>query len=414
MCPAKTPLACCLAALAAASWLSSQTFVVDAAGGPGSHFRDLPEAVAAVPDGATLRVRPGSYSDFGFAAKGLQILGDGAAAVVVAQRAPMRIGATGPGQDVVIAGLTFDLRAQPVGTTRWLHFDGIDGALVLDAVVFDVAASAGAGPGFQGTWQERVAIERCANAHLHRCALRSAAGWDAGAMLAIGPAAQVQLDACDVAGWTGPWAGHAVAVRRSRLVAINCRLLGGDSLAGYGGVGLLADGAEVVVLAGDIAGGNAPRGRGGDGVTASWARMRLEGMTPRGGSGAVPGLAWTPDPSAVMVHDPTSRPLHARATPPLGGALSIEVSGAPGSLAALWFGASAAFAPLEPLATGALLCAPSAFGGPFAIPPSGNVELGVSVPASLPAHVLVHGQCVAVEPTARLWASNSFPVWIQS
>ena len=37
-------------------------FIVDEQGGPGSHFTDLPAAVAAVPSGSTLRVRPGSYT----------------------------------------------------------------------------------------------------------------------------------------------------------------------------------------------------------------------------------------------------------------------------------------------------------------------------------------------------------------
>ena len=41
-----------------ASALVAQTYVVDAANGPGSQFTDLPTAVAAVPDGATLLVRP--------------------------------------------------------------------------------------------------------------------------------------------------------------------------------------------------------------------------------------------------------------------------------------------------------------------------------------------------------------------
>ena len=46
-------------------------------GGAGAQFTDLPAAVAAVPDGAALIVRPGSYSPFAIAGKGIAIVGEG-------------------------------------------------------------------------------------------------------------------------------------------------------------------------------------------------------------------------------------------------------------------------------------------------------------------------------------------------
>ncbi len=54
----------------------AQTYVVDAQGGPGSNFTDLPAAIAAVPDGAVLLVRAGNYSSFSIQQKGLTVLGD--------------------------------------------------------------------------------------------------------------------------------------------------------------------------------------------------------------------------------------------------------------------------------------------------------------------------------------------------
>ena len=54
--------------------LQAQSYIVDVNGGPGHHYTDLPEAVAAVPDGAVLWVRPGDYSRFTLAKKGLKIL----------------------------------------------------------------------------------------------------------------------------------------------------------------------------------------------------------------------------------------------------------------------------------------------------------------------------------------------------
>lgn len=57
--------------------LAAQVFVVDAAGTVGSHFKNLPEAIATVPDGATLRVRTGHDTGFVIDGKGLAIVGEG-------------------------------------------------------------------------------------------------------------------------------------------------------------------------------------------------------------------------------------------------------------------------------------------------------------------------------------------------
>src|SRR5262245_22482850 len=56
--------------------LHGQTFVVDAGNGPGANFTSIAAAIAAVPDGATLLVRAGTYAPFTVDAKGLTILGD--------------------------------------------------------------------------------------------------------------------------------------------------------------------------------------------------------------------------------------------------------------------------------------------------------------------------------------------------
>lgn len=65
-----------LAALLASASLGAQTFVVDAANGPGTNFTDIAAAVAAVPDGARLLVRSGSYGAFALDGKGMTILAD--------------------------------------------------------------------------------------------------------------------------------------------------------------------------------------------------------------------------------------------------------------------------------------------------------------------------------------------------
>ncbi|HEU4420161.1 MAG TPA: hypothetical protein VFT55_14595 [Planctomycetota bacterium] len=67
--------------LALAVAAATQTFIVDAASGPGTHFTDIPPAVAAVPDGAVLRVRAGTYNEFTIDGKSLAVLGETGAQV---------------------------------------------------------------------------------------------------------------------------------------------------------------------------------------------------------------------------------------------------------------------------------------------------------------------------------------------
>ena len=95
----------CSLALAAAS--AAQTFVVDAAGGPGSSFTDLPAAIAAVPDGAVLLVRPGTYTAFEIVGKGVSVLG-GPGAVIAPNVGPnLRIVDTTAAQPVIVRGFEY-------------------------------------------------------------------------------------------------------------------------------------------------------------------------------------------------------------------------------------------------------------------------------------------------------------------
>ncbi len=60
-------------ALLAGALSAQKTWVVDANGGPGYDFRDLPGAVVAVANGDTVVVRAGTYSTFS-TAKSLMML----------------------------------------------------------------------------------------------------------------------------------------------------------------------------------------------------------------------------------------------------------------------------------------------------------------------------------------------------
>ncbi len=67
--------------------LSAQTvFIVDAAGGPGSRFKDLPQAVSQAPSGSFLHVRPGNYSSFVVMGKAFRIKGAGPGKTVIQVR----------------------------------------------------------------------------------------------------------------------------------------------------------------------------------------------------------------------------------------------------------------------------------------------------------------------------------------
>jgi len=78
----------------------AQTFIVDAANGPGTNFTDIAAAVAAVPDGAVLEVRAGNYASFTIAGKGLSVLFD-----YLAIAADVVVTASLPHQVVLLRGL---------------------------------------------------------------------------------------------------------------------------------------------------------------------------------------------------------------------------------------------------------------------------------------------------------------------
>ncbi|MCA8951963.1 MAG: hypothetical protein KDE27_20810 [Planctomycetes bacterium] len=59
----------------------TQTFVVDASNGPGTNFTSIAAAVAAVPDGAVVLVRPGTYDSFAIQGKSLSVFGGPGVAV---------------------------------------------------------------------------------------------------------------------------------------------------------------------------------------------------------------------------------------------------------------------------------------------------------------------------------------------
>ena len=111
--------------LSVAHLLPAQIFVVDCSGGPGTDFTSIRAAVAAVPDGARLLVRPGIYQPF-------VVDGTSRTGMPVLYEPPTDVGA-----DRIVNGVAaFELYGRPAGTPT----------IVVDfgtATTFDAISKAG-------------------------------------------------------------------------------------------------------------------------------------------------------------------------------------------------------------------------------------------------------------------------------
>ena len=110
--------------------LGAQTFVVDIANGPGADFPTLTAAVAAVPDGAVLLVRPGAYAGFTLTARGLTVLADPG----VDLTSPLVIGNTAPHQAIVLRGLVWP-SAAAIRANAFLELGQCQGPVLVEACV---------------------------------------------------------------------------------------------------------------------------------------------------------------------------------------------------------------------------------------------------------------------------------------
>lgn len=98
-----SPFLLSFASLALAGLASAQTFIVDETGA--GDFVDIAPAVAAVPEGATLRVRVGRYNPFTITGKSLKVLCDLGAHVYRQHGSWVGVTGLAANQSVVIQGL---------------------------------------------------------------------------------------------------------------------------------------------------------------------------------------------------------------------------------------------------------------------------------------------------------------------
>lgn len=285
-----------LGLLALVSSLSAQTFVVDAAGGPGANFTSIAAAVAAVPDGAVLVVRPGDYGSFAITAKSLTILGEPDARLVGSSvvGASVSISGLAAGQRVVVRGLDSVSHFQAMGG---VSCQNCSGSILLDGLRW----------GF-GSGAFRLDVDQCA---------------------------QVQVGDCE---FRGTNATHGARVVASDVHFLRTHLQGGTpaGLPAVGRPGLEQVGGRVQVVASTVVGGAGLFAAGGSAVSMLGGDLRVVGSTVlQPGSGAPNGLAIAGagvarvDPAIALSQVAPGVAWTATAMPHLtsaGGALSLTAS----------------------------------------------------------------------------------------
>lgn len=159
--------------------LLGQTFVVDPSGG--GSFLDIASAVVAVPSGATLLVRPGSYGAFTVSQKGLTILGDPGVSVA----SGCVVSSTSPSQAVELRNLSFSSGG---GSTGHLSCTGCQGLVRLASLSVPPVPSCSGSPCVRAP---ALAVVGCAQVLATSCVVQGNVFVDT---------SEVVLDTCTVTG----------------------------------------------------------------------------------------------------------------------------------------------------------------------------------------------------------------------
>ena len=286
--------ALCLAALSPHVRAQGKVWVVDAAGGPGSHFAQIHKAVQVAKDGDTILVRDGNYVAFELGAKALTITAEPGARVSVGRsKENTGIFDLPAGSTAVVRGIEFQASA-------WSNFIMTYSFMVqdCDGVVWLEDCT------FRSGLKATLLLHRSSNVVLQRCT-----GLDPiiyGTWIEL---ASVVMQGCHFTGGKGaapipPFTmsspGKAGAyLKGSTLVASGCSFtggVGGDSggvpcsAAASGGAGLWVGYDEPDVW---LAGGRALGGAGGQG-SPSCPKPGPVGPRVVVKSGAVTTLGATP------------------------------------------------------------------------------------------------------------------------
>lgn len=139
--------------------------VVDKAGGPGSNFSDIQQALGFAPDGTVLLVRSGTYGPIAIGGQAVSIVADEGAVVEIGGGTMTESSAYGirPGETLLLRGLKFTstgtfyggISGYTIGPTTPLHLRDCGGIVALE----DCTAAG----------QPAVSIDACAGVVMSRC-----------------------------------------------------------------------------------------------------------------------------------------------------------------------------------------------------------------------------------------------------
>lgn len=364
--------------------LAGQTFVVDVAGGPGSHYTNLATAVSSVPSGATLLVRAGMYqSNLVIDNKSLTVLGD-PGVVVAGVLSGAAIRNLTPSQQVTIRGLQLAI----AWTSTALEITACAGTVLVDSCSTSAMAGFGGTLRVVGCSDVRVLDSRfeqqllaqepglwCQNSRL--VAARSVFTSRGDAPGVQIESADVELADCAVGGKGGYWAWPAVYVQGLG----NLRVLGASLLSTTW----------------------SPTSNGGWVVTGPGNARIDPSVTLASGGGPPFSVAGN------LVVQPM--PVLAAATGTIGGLAGASLSAPAGGIGALFVGL-----PGPPLATPLFADAIMLLPGtelPMALGPTGPLLVAAYVVPPLPQLLGTRVTWQGITVLAATWEASNAVTYVQ-
>ena len=424
-------------ALLVAAPALANTWIVDAAGGPGSHFTDIPSAIGAAVAGDILLVRPGSYSAFTLDEP----------LVIVAQAPGVVVGNTSSSTNVenIVLGSKAALAGMRIEGI--LYVTSCSTEIVLDELVLPYG---------------RVQVQNCADVRLRACSVtgRDGAntsnpylGFHHGHPAILVDASRVEVVDCDLLGGDGGdcipcqtdggWGGDGgpgIDVRNLGEVHVSrSNLTGGDggdaapaplfveAYGGFGGNAMVVGSYPYNASTGQVSGQPAQVFQGGAGgygygfggwsqeggghglVIAKQAAARTSGVTFL--PGPLQSKAIQVDPGGThepaVPDDPTLRIVDA---PLAGQVVTFRINAPAVSFVTLLLGRNAKVSPLPGLGEDLLIVPSRAIPLGF-VDGSGVISFNQPIPAALGPGFVLHAQCkVELSGTGELRYTNSTPL----
>ena len=414
---------------------AQQTWIVDASGSSGSHFTDIPPAIAAASDGDVIRVRAGQYSTFRIAGKSLRIIGD-SRLVTIGGIGQVVIESISGQQRVYLQSMT--IAPDQSSTPHMIR------ACLGEVVIRDVQFVSG-NSAVSGTYDDnRLFIDRCGQVHLHDCEFGSLGtnSFTRTEMVSLDQSfcqmARTTIEAPGRGLFLRQIEGKGMSLTNSDVFLVDCTVTGSDiglyqlgsfGIPPTGGAAISTSASNLTVFRGVIRGGTggdnsglgmAIGGDGGPGIELLAAStVRCEGMSPSGGAGGTGTTHGAPGPPFVSGAT-SSITINATSQPPVAAfvgsqtipsTVMLQVDATNGSPTLIAISLNHRYVPLGPAAVGSLLVDPSSslLLGPYVTPLALPIEITLGWPADLP---IVAQAIVLTGVTA--FASNSVVLCVKS